>query len=63
MRFVGRWAFGSLKKAWKAQKFQVYFLCESCRREHQALEMALVREHMLELVPKLEELHRRFVAS
>jgi len=60
MRFVGRWAFGSLKRAFKAGKIQIYWLCENCRREHQALESALLKKHMLMLVEELEELHRRF---
>ena len=63
MRFVSRWAFGSLKKAFKAGKIQIYWLCEGCRREHQVLERELVQHRMRELVQDLEELHRRFCAQ
>lgn len=63
MRFVGRWAFGSLKRAFKAGKLHIYWLCENCRRQHQALESQLVQRRMLELVTELEELHRSFCAQ
>jgi hypothetical protein len=60
MRFVGRWAFGSLKRAFKQGRIQIYWLCEPCRQEHQILEAQLLRRRMLELASELEELHRRF---
>jgi hypothetical protein len=62
-RFVGRWAFGSLKRAFQSGKVHIYWLCEDCRREHQVLESALVQRRMLELAVELEQLHRRFCAN
>lgn len=59
-RLVCRWAFGSLKKAFKRGLFQVYWLCEDCRREHQALESALIQKRMVQLASELKELHRSF---
>ena len=63
MRFVGRWAFGSLKRAFKQGRIHIYWLCEDCRQAHQVLESQLVQRRMLELVGELEELHRRFCAN
>lgn len=59
-RVIGKWAFGSLAKAYKQGKVQVYFLCEDCRRKHKVLEDRLIRRRMIELAGELTELHRRF---
>jgi hypothetical protein len=63
MRFVGRWAFGSLRRAFREGRLHIYWLCEGCRREHQALETELLHRRMRELAVELEELHEKFCAQ